>query len=102
MPNKSPRTGPGRVDGGLQVPGADDRESPSAPPIPSFASLRDARRRSPADLLVSGPPADVEQLPLPPSGPPRPPEWADLWHLGLRVARWCVRQPLTTVRRLLG
>jgi hypothetical protein len=31
-----------------------------------------------------------------------PPEWADLWNLGLHLARWWVRSPIRTVRRLLG
>jgi hypothetical protein len=102
MDADSPATGPGPVIRGLPVPAPDDEKSSSAPSIPSFASLRDTRKRSPADLLVSRQDAAVE--PVPPSPRPvatRPPEWADLWHLGLRVARWCVRQPLATARRLL-
>jgi hypothetical protein len=86
---------------GIGLP--DDEESALAPSIPSFASLRGGRRQSPADLLVSRQPAAVQ--PVPPSPRPeaaRPPEWADLWHLGLRIARWCVQQPVTTVRRLIG
>jgi hypothetical protein len=82
---------------------ADDEESALAPSIPSFASLRGGRRRSPADLLVSLQPVDVEpfsRVRRPAAA--RPPEWSDLWHLGLRVARWCVQQPITTVRRLVG
>lgn len=87
-----------------------DEESPAAPSIPSFASLRDTRRRSPIDLLV---PHQLE-LPQQPEAPepahrptprpaaPRPPEWADLWNLGLHVARWWLHQPVRTVRRLLG
>ena len=81
----------------------DDDESAFAPPIPSFASLRGGGRRSPADLLVPRQPAPVQpaaRSPRPAAA--RPPEWADLWHLGLRVARWCVQQPITTVRRLFG
>ena len=82
---------------------ADDEESALAPPIPSFASLRGGGRRTPADLLVprqpgTGPP--VPPAPRPASA--RPPEWADLWRLGLRVARWCVQQPITAVRRITG
>ena len=78
----------------------DDEESPLAPPIPSFASLRGGRSRSPADLLLSGQPAAVPPSPRLPAA--RPPEWPDLWYLGLRVLRWCVQQPVTTVRRLIG
>ena len=82
---------------------ADDEESPLAPSIPSFASLRGGRRRSPADLLVALQPVAVEPVsPARRPGVARPPEWADLWHLGFRVARWYVQQPITTVRRLIG
>ena len=121
MDKDSTGNGPGPVARGLTVPAPEDQESRTAPSIPSFASLRDTRRRSPVDLLLSRedavveppppsprPPAprlDVAVEPAPPSPRPqatRPPEWADLWYLGLRVARWCMRQPLTTARRLLG
>ena len=80
-----------------------DDESPLAPSIPSFASLRGGRRRSAADLLVPRQPAIVPPGTLSPRPEvARPPEWADLWHLGLRVARWCLQQPIATVRRLTG
>jgi hypothetical protein len=69
----------------------DDEHSTQAPAIPSFASLRGGARRSPADALL-----------YPERASTRPPEWADLWLLGLRVARWCVHQPIRTVRRLIG
>jgi hypothetical protein len=86
---------------------SDDEESPLAPSIPSFASLRGGGRRSAADLLVPRQPATVQPAPLSPRLSPRPevarpPEWADLWDLGLRVARWCVQQPIVTMRRLIG
>ena len=71
----------------------EDEESVSAPPIPSFESLRAGGRRSPADVLLSAPS---------PAGTVAAPEWADLWRLGLRLARWCLRQPCTTMRRLVG
>ncbi|MBM7808931.1 hypothetical protein JOD57_004768 [Geodermatophilus bullaregiensis] len=103
-----------------------EEESPAAPSIPSFASLRDPRRRTPVDLLVpgeppAGPPPVEPPTPAaptvgsPPVGPPaapatsaapvgapRPAEWGDLWRFGLRVASWWVHQPLRTLRRLLG
>ena len=86
---------------GNDVP--DDEESPLAPSIPSFASLRGGRRPSPADLLVPRQPATVQPVRLSPRPEvARPPEWADLWHLGLRVVRWCVQQPIATMRRLIG
>jgi hypothetical protein len=86
----------------------DDEESPLAPSIPPFASLRSARRGSAADLLTSGQPMAVQPVAVQPvasssrPGAARPPEWVDLWHLGLRVVRWWVQQPVTAVRRLIG
>ncbi|TFV90117.1 hypothetical protein E4P40_07835 [Blastococcus sp. CT_GayMR20] len=81
----------------------DDEESPLAPSIPSFDSLRRGGRKSPADLLVSRLPETAQPVPRAarPGGAP-PPEWADLWRLGLRVARWCAQKPVTAVRRLTG
>ena len=64
---------------------------PTAPAIPSFASLRGPRRRSPVDVLV---PAQ--------KAPPRPPEWGDLWLLGLHVAGELAALPGRVLRRLLG
>ena len=97
--------------------GTDERESPLAPPIPSFASLR-APRRTHAALDVLLPPAQPEQ-PLPPLPPPvrespfvvapRPAEWADLLWFSVRVASAALRLPGVLVReparrllRLLG
>lgn len=102
MDKDSAGTGTRPVVHGLPVPGPDDEESSSAPSIPSFASLRDTRRRSPADVLMSG--QDVAVEPEPPAPRPRdtrPPEWADLWHLGVQAARWCLWQPVAMARRLL-
>ena len=69
-----------------------DDESPSPPVMPSFASLRDPRRRTAVDLLVPAAPA---RPPLRPSDrlPTRPPEWSDLWLLGLRLAQTAVTVP---------
>ena len=97
--------------------GTDEDESPAAPPIPSFASLR-APRRTHAALDVLLPPAQPEQ-PLPPVPPPvretppvaapRPAEWADLLSFSVRVASVALRLPGVLVReparrllRLLG
>ncbi|SDE97541.1 hypothetical protein SAMN05660662_0485 [Blastococcus aurantiacus] len=98
--------------------GNDEDESPAAPPIPSFASLRAPRRTHGAlDLLL--PPADDEQGPLPPVPPPvrevppvvapRPAEWPDLLWFGVRMASAAlrlpgvlVREPARRLRRLLG
>jgi hypothetical protein len=103
MDKDSPRSEPGPVVHGLPTPGPDEGKSFPAPAIPSFASLRDVRKRSPADVLVSR--QDVAEEPARPSprpSDPRPPEWADLWHAGVRVVRWCLRQPVAMGRRLLG
>jgi hypothetical protein len=98
MANRSPRN----------VPDPAEQESPAAPPIPSFASLRGARRRTAMDLLMPDPPA-----PAPVRAPaPRPPDYADLLLLGVhvaralagmpwRVARWSVREPARRLRRLV-
>jgi hypothetical protein len=106
-----------------------DGDAPAAPEMPSFASLRDPRRRSALDLLVpaadtadDGTGADGEAPPEPEPEPvavrrtapaPRPAEYADLLHLGVRLARaavtvpgrvalWSVRTPVDLLRRLLG
>jgi hypothetical protein len=109
--------------------GSDDDESPLAPPIPSFASLRAPRRSSPAlDLLAPAPapaepsapvrpaagrpaappPSRPAATPRPPA-PPRPAEWPDLLWFGVRVATAALRLPGVLVReparrllRLLG
>jgi RNA polymerase alpha subunit len=89
-------------------PDAVEAESPSAPAIPSFDSLRSPRRGSAIDLLVPGPP------PAPPAPPrraeaPRPAEYADLLRLGKRLVHavselaWqSVREPARCLRQLLG
>ena len=90
-------------------PRTDDEESPAAPAIPSFASLRAPRGRSAIDLLVPGDPP----VPSAPAPAPRPAEYADLLRFGIRVARvmagmplraagWAVREPVHCLRRLLG
>lgn len=101
-----------------------EEESPDAPMIPSFDSLRAPRRRTAVDLLVPEPPpapgasggsrpsggAPGESRP---SGGPRPAEYGDLLRLGVRVVRalaavpgrlavWSVREPVRCLRGLLG
>jgi hypothetical protein len=91
----------------------DDETGPAAPEIPSFASLRDPRRRTALDLLVPvaepDPAAASEPEPAPaapaaagpPPGPaprpaataPRPAEYADLLGFGFRLARAAVTVP---------
>jgi hypothetical protein len=88
-------------------------ESPDAPVMPTFASLRAPRRRSPVDVLMpDAPPARSPSGPARP-GASRPAEYADLLRLGVRVARavadvpvrvarWSVQEPVRHLRRLLG
>jgi hypothetical protein len=94
-------------------PEPDEQESPAAPVMPSFDSLRAPRRRSAFDVLMpEAPPARSVTGPAP-SRVARPPEYADLLRLGVHVARaladvprrvglWSLRQPVHCLRRLLG
>ena len=99
-PAISPETGPA------------DEESPAAPAIPSFASLRAPRGRSAVDLLLPGAHLPGRRLPRP-APAPRPAEYADLLRFGIhlvraaaavprRVAGWAVREPRACLRRVLG
>jgi hypothetical protein len=94
-------------------PGPAEDESPAAPVIPSFHSLRDPRRRAAVDLLVPGPPSVPSTTAAARPGVPRPAEYADLLRLGARVVRdvvcvpgrvvrWSFREPVHCLRRLLG
>lgn len=116
-----PSTGSGRAaqEQVQPLPEPVEEESPDAPTIPSFASLRDPRRRTAFDLLVPerpaapAPAAAPASSPAPPPAPTRhapPAEYGDLLRWGahlavaaaavpLRVARWSVR---ASVRRLLS
>ncbi|MCZ2816108.1 DNA-directed RNA polymerase subunit alpha C-terminal domain-containing protein [Modestobacter sp. VKM Ac-2984] len=100
-----------------------EEESPDAPAIPSFDSLRDPRRRTAFDLLVPEQPVAPAPAPPPVAAPAPAPaptpaptghaptaEYGDLLRWGvhlaaaaavvpLRVARWSVQ---ASVRRLLG
>ena len=76
-------------------------DGPQAPPVPSFESLRDPRRRSPLDLLVPPPPAPEPPAPPAPLAP-RPPDYADLLNLAVHLARWTLGVPVRTLRRLIG
>ncbi|MGY1694314.1 DNA-directed RNA polymerase subunit alpha C-terminal domain-containing protein [Geodermatophilus sp. SYSU D00814] len=113
-PTTLPRTATPARDDRLAPP-ADDDGGPDSPAIPSFASLRDPRRRTALDLLVpeSGTPdAEAWSEPAPDPGPPagrppappgdagrgpaaapRPAEYADLLRLGARLARVAVTVP---------
>ena len=98
------------------APGAAEEESPTAPSIPSFASLRAPRRRRPVDLLMpEDPPAPAEPAVdrAAPAPVPRPPDYSDLLRLGVRLVRaaavvpgrvalWSVQEPVRCLRRLLG
>jgi hypothetical protein len=78
----------------------DDSEGPASPEMPSFASLRDPRRRTAVDLLV--PTAEPVEQPRRPAPAPRPPEWPDLWLLALATARAALALPVKVLRRLTG
>ena len=107
--------------------GPADEESPVAPMIPSFESLRGPRRRSAVDLLLPAPvsgmttapsrPAPSAARPTPAPSParpvPRPAEYADLLRFGIQLARaaaavpgrvagWALREPRACLRRVLG
>jgi hypothetical protein len=90
-----------------------EEESPAAPMIPSFESLRAPRRSTAVDVLVPGLPPEPSATGPAPAGVPRPAEYADLLRLGVRVVRavagvtrqaagWSVREPVRCLRRLLG
>ena len=92
-----------------QLPSPDDEESPAAPAIPSFESLRSTRRRTTVDLIVPATPPPPDPTPT----APRPPDYADLWRLGVRVGRavatlpvrltlGAVRGPVRRLRQLAG
>jgi Bacterial RNA polymerase, alpha chain C terminal domain len=103
---------PGRIaadERDEQLPSPDDEESPAAPAIPSFESLRSTRRRTTVDLIVPATPPP----PDPPPTAPRPPDYADLWRLGVRVGQavatlpvrltlCAVRGPVRRLRQLAG
>ena len=117
-PASAPGSGaaPGIHHGQRSFPVADpapepaEKESPAAPAIPSFASLRDPRRHTAVDLLVpEAPPVASANGPTP-AGAPRPAEYADLLRLGVRLVRasaglprrlalWSVRQPVRCLSR---
>jgi hypothetical protein len=90
-----------------------DGEAAVPPSMPSLASLRDPRRRSALDLLMPPAPAPPATAPgagpVPPAavppgvatrsaGSPRPPEWSDLWLLGVHVSRSVAGVPVRMVR----
>jgi hypothetical protein len=112
-PGRLPATEPQPDTRRLSSP--DDEESPDAPRIPSFESLRSTRRRTTVDLIVPATPPPPPPPPPPdvtPTGP-RPPDYADLWRLGMRVGQTlatlparlalvAVQRPTRSLRRLLG
>jgi hypothetical protein len=79
---------------------------PTAPAIPSFASLRSTRQRSAADLLVPGPvdpaPPVVTDLPAAPAGrgAGRPAEYGDLLRFAARALRAAAGVPGCLLGRL--
>jgi hypothetical protein len=120
-PASVPRSGASRDadHGELTRPAIDpeaesaEEESPAAPTIPSFDSLRGTRRRTAVDLLMPGSPPVPSATEPAPAEMPRPAEYADLLRLGVRVVRalagvplrvawWSAREPVHLLRRLLG
>lgn len=128
-----PSTGAGRTvqDQVQPSPEPVEEESPDAPAIPSFDSLRDPRRRTAFDLLVPAtsptptPTPEPTSEPAPPTAaapasPPAPPpapirhappaEYGDLLRWGAHLAAAAAVVPLrvarwsvrAAVRRLLG
>jgi hypothetical protein len=82
-----------------------EEESPAAPTIPSFDSLRAPRRRSAVDLLVPTALPAASPTRAPSAGAPRPAEYADVLRLGLRLVRAAADVPgraVRCLRRLLG
>jgi hypothetical protein len=86
-----------------------EEESPGAPTIPSFDSLRPPRRHTAFDVLLSSPPPAPTASAPGQAQAPRPPEYADLLRLGGRLvsavsgfALESVRAPIRVLRRLLG
>ncbi|MCZ2860512.1 DNA-directed RNA polymerase subunit alpha C-terminal domain-containing protein [Blastococcus sp. VKM Ac-2987] len=123
-----PTADAGHAGAPAEAPAPDEAESPAAPAIPSFASLRGPRRRSAVDLLLPDAPTVPEPLPAPAESEPpaaggpatrpasarttsagpvaaapvRPPEYADLLGLGVHVVRAVLTAPARCLRRLLG
>jgi hypothetical protein len=106
-PGRLRATEPQPDTGRLSSP--DDEESPDAPRIPSFESLRSTRRRTTVDLIVPATPPPPDPTPT----APRPPDYADLWRLGVRVGQTlatlparltlrAVRAPARRLRQLVG
>ena len=92
---------PGRTPAGREErPTAlepDDEESPTAPAIPSFESLRSTRRRTTVDLIVPATPPPADPTPT----APRPPDYADLYRLGVRVGTAVVTLPVRLALRVV-
>jgi hypothetical protein len=75
----------------------DDEESPDAPRIPSFESLRNPRRRTTVDLIVPATPPPADPTPT----APRPPDYADLWRLSVRVGSTVATVPVRLALRVV-
>jgi hypothetical protein len=96
---------------GARAAAGADADSPAAPAIPSFDSLRAPRRRSAVDLPVPRPAPGPAPRAAGPAPAPRPAEYADLLRLGARMARtaaavpwrvtlWTLRAPVRLLRGL--
>jgi hypothetical protein len=79
----------------------DEPPGPTAPAVPSFASLRSASRRSAVDVLVGDPgPASPPGGAGPARPAPRPAEYGDLLRLGVRLTRAALGVPGCLLSRL--
>jgi hypothetical protein len=90
-----PRPDPRQISSSEPLP--DDEESPDAPKIPSFESLRNPRRRTTVDLIVPATPPPADPTPT----APRPPDYADLWRLSVRVGSTVATVPVRLALRVV-
>jgi len=94
LPASQPRPAPRQRS---PEPLPDDEESPDAPRIPSFESLRNPRRRTTVDLIVPATPPPADPTPT----APRPPDYADLWRLSVRVGSTVATLPVRLALRVI-
>jgi hypothetical protein len=94
LPASQPRPNPRQRS---SEPLPDDEESPDAPRIPSFESLRNPRRRTTVDLIVPATPPPADPTPT----APRPPDYADLWRLSVRVGSAVATVPVRLALRVV-
>src|SRR4051794_11431255 len=91
MPNPEPPVTDAHPDPAAARAEAD---SPAAPAIPSFESLRAPRRPGAVDVLMPGSAPELSAPGPARAAGPRPAEYADLVRLGMRMARAVAGLPL--------